>query len=273
MIMTNWNKQLAVPRRQLALPLVLVAGPVSKNQSQNTSQAKNAHTISIAALLALLLHLLAFLLLKPLPSHKMEIAQPSRPRVITIALQPDSHTTLVSAPHVPPASLHTRPTILPKENGKSVVISRQQATPSPVTPPSLRSTAHTSTSPAPVVSMNPRQTASAAVSAQTAVTPSPEESVTEARADADYLHNPAPPYPDFAKARGWNGQVRLKVRVLASGHPEQVIVVHSSGHPLLDEAAQHAVQRWVFIPAKHGNSAIDSWVQVPVDFKLGDSSS
>lgn len=96
--------------------------------------------------------------------------------------------------------------------------------------------------------------------------------VTEsAKANASYLHNPKPEYPALAKRRQWEGRVLLKVRVLANGSVAAVSVETSSGHELLDEAALEAVRQWHFVPAKRGGQAVDSWVNVPINFNLLDS--
>ncbi|QCP49868.1 TonB family protein [Trinickia violacea] len=87
--------------------------------------------------------------------------------------------------------------------------------------------------------------------------------------NAAYLHNPPPAYPAMAQRRAWEGTVLLKVHVLANGKPDHIEVVSSSGHPPLDEAAQEAVNDWRFIPAKRAAQAVDGWVQVPIEFKLG----
>ncbi|MDN7994108.1 energy transducer TonB, partial [Burkholderia orbicola] len=87
--------------------------------------------------------------------------------------------------------------------------------------------------------------------------------------DAAYLRNPAPDYPAFAQDQGWEGRVVLRVHVLASGTPDSVEVRTSSGRRLLDSAAVAAVKRWTFVPAKRGDEAVDGWVNVPIDFKLG----
>ena len=86
---------------------------------------------------------------------------------------------------------------------------------------------------------------------------------------AAYLHNPAPAYPAVALQRGWQGTVLLKVHVLANGRADHVALVSTSGHPSLDDAAAEAVADWSFVPARRGTQAIDGWVQVPIDFKLG----
>jgi len=86
---------------------------------------------------------------------------------------------------------------------------------------------------------------------------------------AAYLHNPAPAYPAVALQRGWQGTVLLKVHVLANGRADHVALMSTSGHPSLDDAATVAVADWSFVPAHRGAQAIDGWVQVPIDFKLG----
>ncbi|WP_243842380.1 energy transducer TonB [Paraburkholderia caballeronis] len=86
--------------------------------------------------------------------------------------------------------------------------------------------------------------------------------------DAAYLHNPAPDYPQIAQERGWQGRVLLRVHVLASGQPDSVAIQTGSGRRLLDDAAQEAVRRWTFVPAKRGDEPTDGWVTVPIDFRL-----
>jgi len=93
-------------------------------------------------------------------------------------------------------------------------------------------------------------------------------SVTEPRFDADYLDNPAPVYPAISRRMEESGKTVLRVFVGPSGKPTQVQVKASSGSPRLDQAAQDAVWRWKFIPARRGDEAIGAWVQVPIVFNL-----
>jgi protein TonB len=95
-----------------------------------------------------------------------------------------------------------------------------------------------------------------------------EEPVTEATGNAAYLNNPPPEYPAFAQRQGWEGKVLLRVHVLASGKPDKVEIKQSSGRKTLDESALTAVRNWTFIPSKRGNTAIDGWATVPIEFKL-----
>ena len=89
-----------------------------------------------------------------------------------------------------------------------------------------------------------------------------------ARFDADYLKNPAPPYPPQSRRIGEEGKVILRVFVTTEGGAQQVEIKTSSGSDRLDESAQRTVRRWKFIPARSGGIAVESWVLVPIVFKL-----
>lgn len=97
---------------------------------------------------------------------------------------------------------------------------------------------------------------------------SPAETVSQARFDADYLKNPTPPYPPLSRRMGEEGKVVLRVLVNAQGTADSVEIRTSSGSERLDSSAQKAVRNWKFIPAKRGDIAVQSWVQVPIIFKL-----
>lgn len=88
--------------------------------------------------------------------------------------------------------------------------------------------------------------------------------------DAAYLDNPAPQYPKLSRRRGEQGKVTLRVRVRADGRAESVEITHSSGHPRLDDAARETVQSWRFVPARQGETPIDSSLLVPIVFRLDD---
>lgn len=142
-----------------------------------------------------------------------------------------------------PAPVKAPPVNLPQAvaDGPATADSVQVAPPSPPAPP-----APTPASPAP---------------------PAPEP-VTEPRGFAGYKSNPPPDYPAMAQDRGQQGQVVLKVHVLASGKPDAVTVEKSTGFKILDDAAVKAVLSWVFDPARRGSTPIDGWVKVPLSFKL-----
>jgi protein TonB len=85
---------------------------------------------------------------------------------------------------------------------------------------------------------------------------------------AGYLNNPPPNYPASAARQGWQGTVLLRVRVLSTGRVDNVEVQKSSGHKLLDEEAMATVRSWQFTPSKRGETPIDGWATVPIEFKL-----
>lgn len=86
--------------------------------------------------------------------------------------------------------------------------------------------------------------------------------------NAAYLRNPAPAYPATSRRYGEAGRVLLRVRVLPSGQPDEVVLQQSCGHDRLDAAALDAVRRWRFVPARQGEQAIAAWVVVPIQFSL-----
>jgi len=89
-----------------------------------------------------------------------------------------------------------------------------------------------------------------------------------AKAHTKYLKNPEPLYPAAARRRRQEGQVLLAVRVEASGRPASVTVKQTSGVPSLDAAAVAAVREWQFEPARIGSVAVESEIEVPVQFKM-----
>ncbi len=81
---------------------------------------------------------------------------------------------------------------------------------------------------------------------------------------------PRPAYPEEARRRGEEGEVGLRVLVGADGRVARVVVMTSSGHERLDEAAREGARRWRFQPARRGGEPIRAWVELPVRFRLED---
>lgn len=80
--------------------------------------------------------------------------------------------------------------------------------------------------------------------------------------------NSPPIYPRTARRRGWEGKVRLRVRVAETGRVLAVRVDRSSGHGLLDHAALDAVRNWRFQAAHLGDRSVETEVMVPIRFEL-----
>ena len=82
-------------------------------------------------------------------------------------------------------------------------------------------------------------------------------------------HCPPPAYPRAARRLGQEGVVEVLVSVDAQGQPSAVRVLHSSGFPLLDEAARVAVEGWRFHPAHDAEGrAVAGELVVPLRFRL-----
>jgi protein TonB len=87
----------------------------------------------------------------------------------------------------------------------------------------------------------------------------------------NYAYTPRPEYPDSARREGKEGRVLLRVLVDEGGRSKSVEVNRSSGSKALDRAAAEAIKRWRFSPARNGDKAVESWVRIPIDFRLRDA--
>ncbi|TAN51392.1 MAG: energy transducer TonB [Methylococcaceae bacterium] len=180
----------------------------------------------------------------PLPSIDIALAAPPMPT----PLQPQA----VVPPEPPkPVPVPPKPKLKPKPERK-IPLTKPQAAPEaspPQEPP-------------------PHAAPSVTGSHADAVAERSEAGITQAHANADYLRNPRPVYPAIARSRHWEGLVLLRVHVLADGDNDHVEIQRGSGYEVLDEAAREAVEKWQFVPSKHGDTAVASWVTVPIEFVL-----
>jgi|GEM_PF-719349 len=77
-----------------------------------------------------------------------------------------------------------------------------------------------------------------------------------------YRNNP-PEYPAIARAMGYQGRVTLMLEVLPDGSCGTVDITKSSGHSVLDIAAQRAAKGWIFFT--ENTLALSSPVRVSQD--------
>ncbi len=75
-------------------------------------------------------------------------------------------------------------------------------------------------------------------------------------------------YPERARKRNQEGTVVVHALIGPDGKPIEVTVAQSSGHTLLDEAAQAAIANCAFVPQKVGGRAVRAIVEIPIPFKL-----
>jgi protein TonB len=196
----------------------------------------------LIGVLSVLVHSAAVEYFRDLPPEPEAVKQPKPPAKVQISfVKPQPPKPVVQEPPPPPKVVALKKPPKPKIPPKPEPVIEQAPTPGPVSniaPPAPPA-------PAPVV-----------------------EKVTQPRGSAGYKNNPQAEFPDVAIEHNWEGRVLLKVHVLANGTPDSISVVTSSGHDVLDESAVKTVGRWTFEPAKRGNTPIDGWVTVPINFKL-----
>ena len=78
-----------------------------------------------------------------------------------------------------------------------------------------------------------------------------------------------PPYPPLAIRLEEQGSVQLRLTISPQGFVTDAIVVRSSGHEDLDQAARNwVVARWRYQPAVRGGAAVPSTVDAVVKFDL-----
>lgn len=182
-----------------------------------------------------------------------------------VASAPASPLPAASTPPAPKPTIAPapRPTPLARKPEPRPAPTRPLSTPSPSATPAAAA-------PAAAASSSSNSANSAAASTGPAAGAGGGEARTPARWQAAYLHNPPPDYPWQARQRGQQGVVWLSVEVSAAGECAQASVLRSSGVSALDQAALAAVRRWRFVPARQGQTPVESKVEIPIRFKLSD---
>ena len=207
-----------------------------------------------------------------LPDFLPQFAVPG-PSVLEVTILPPQP---VAAPPAPPEPAQARPVGEPRPAQPRAVPEKKAVPVAPKLPGSVQTpAAATQAQEAEVVGSFP--VGPSRGTAAPATVPEPPagaaaRQVTPPSFDAAYLSNPAPQYPAAARRAGQQGTVTLRVRVKRDGLPSRVEIEKSSGSKLLDTAAQDAVWSWRFVPARHGTDPVESWVLVPVVFRLEGSS-
>lgn len=201
------------------------------------------------------------------------------PPPATAAAAPLMQVHLLAAAAPTPAGAGVRPTAreLPVERR-----SPHRPQPASVTParplpttvaaaviPTAAASSLSAQAPAQAPSDSSLQPASSSAGREEVIAASPAPpSAPPSQRPADYLDNPAPAYPGLARRLGEEGTVLLRVHVLRSGHAREIEILATSGSPRLDQAASDAVRHWRFLPARVGEDRVDSWLRVPVVFRL-----
>ena len=76
-------------------------------------------------------------------------------------------------------------------------------------------------------------------------------------------------YPRKAVKKKWEGQTIVAAEVLPDGLVGRTALAKSSGHEILDAAAEDAIKTWKFeYPFENNAGAPPQYVDIPVTFKL-----
>ena len=225
-----------------------VALPLGNFRSVGDYRDSKAIDYLIIGILSILVHTVVVEHFKHLPIEQEELIEPVKPppKVQISFVRPQPPKPVVQQPPPPPKVVALKKPPKPKVQPKPV--------PKLVESPPVPSPTTVVQADAPVISAPPA--------------PPVQEKVTQPSAGAGYLNNPPPEYPEIAMDRGWEGKVLMKVHVLASGKPDTVSVLKTSGKDELDDEAVRTVKKWSFVPAKRGTTPIDGWVTVPISFNL-----
>jgi protein TonB len=113
-------------------------------------------------------------------------------------------------------------------------------------------------------------TAQATVPAAPSVTPPRPDSqeIVQPSSDADYLHNPKPPYPPMSKRLREQGTVIVRALIGDDGVALQAEISQSSGFDRLDRAALATALRWRYVPGKRAGVPTSMWFNLPFTFVL-----
>lgn len=120
------------------------------------------------------------------------------------------------------------------------------------------------------IARNQRSAASPSYRSRKTACPAPAEA-TSGRSTprpAPIKHSLEEFYPPVLRRLGVEGLVVLSVRVDATGCPQAIAVVGSSGSDELDEAALAWVETATFLPAERDGKAVEGTTPLAVDFRL-----
>lgn len=103
----------------------------------------------------------------------------------------------------------------------------------------------------------------------------PENTIDEAHASpppslqmAVPVRKKRPKYPGSARRRGYEGAVVLKALIDTGGSVKDLNILESSGHRILDRAAEDSVREWLFEPWREGDVPVEMWGKVIIRFEL-----
>jgi len=82
-------------------------------------------------------------------------------------------------------------------------------------------------------------------------------------------HRQLPQYPKRALKLKQEGVIHLRILLSETGASEKIEFAKKSIYPLLNQAAINAVKKWSFNPMIIDGKPVKSWIEVPIEFKIG----
>lgn len=179
------------------------------------------------------------------PQPKMELPSETMPRIEPILNPPDPNEFVL------PKNNDAVPS--PKINDAKNTKSTEKVTRKIVVPP---------------VDSKPAKVGDgSAIKPATDPTTIPSTGVTS-EAKPDYIKNPKPHYPEFARKAGQEGLTIIHVKIDEDGKPVSVTIKKSSGFSSIDQEALRAVKKWMFRPERKGTLRVSYEKDIPVRFRL-----
>lgn len=82
------------------------------------------------------------------------------------------------------------------------------------------------------------------------------------------LYSEVPEYPDWARKRGIESDVRMRIWVAPDGSVSQTIILKKSGYLKMDLLVEEALQRWKFTPLSADVPQVKQWGEILIRFLL-----
>ena len=79
---------------------------------------------------------------------------------------------------------------------------------------------------------------------------------------------PPPTYPERAKQREIEGEVRVSALVGSDGRVKRLKILESDPPGVFDEVVKTTVSNWTFSPARYNGQPVETWVTIPIPFSL-----
>jgi periplasmic protein TonB len=243
-------------------PIAMIRGLKPRGGNQGGQTPSRA---SYSALLAVLLaHAAIFAAVVWLKPEEVRIEQPDTPMVVNLVSDPKSITEEPQPEPTPPKP------VVKIQKQKPV---KQQIKPTPEPQPQVAEPQPAAPVEAPRAVEEAKPTPPpppAEVVEKAPPPPPPETHEPELVTGVAYLYEPERKYPTLSKRLKEEGKVKMKVRISATGMPEDIQLLERSGFERLDNAAVEWLKAARFTPYRKNGKAVSVYAIVPMSYSLHD---